>query len=44
MINGNTKETHVWHCVASEGFRATFILLFNTEDKYNKAVEFLMRA
>jgi hypothetical protein len=44
MINGNTKETHVWHCVASDGFRATFILLFNTEDKYNKAVEFLMRA
>ena len=44
MYYGNAENTELWHCVASEGFRVTFILTFVTEDKYNKAVEFLMRA
>lgn len=44
MYYGDTKDTEFWHCVATEGFRVTFILTFATEDKYNKAVEFLMRA
>lgn len=44
MYYGNTQDSELWHCVASEGFRVTFILTFVTEDKYNKAVEILTRA
>lgn len=44
MYYGNTADSELWHCVASEGFRVTFILTFTSEDKYNNAVDALMRA
>lgn len=40
---GDTEDTKFWHCVATEGYRITFLLTFTTKDKYNRAVEFLMR-
>jgi len=43
MYYGNKPETTLWHCVVSNCFRVTFILTFDTEDKYNKAVELLTR-
>jgi|694.fasta_scaffold02953_27 hypothetical protein len=44
MYYGNVEDSKLWHCVASEGFRVTFILTFAAEDKYNTAVEILTRA
>lgn len=43
MYYGDEPNTTLWHCVASNCFRVTFILIFHSQDKYDRAVEFLMR-
>ena len=42
-VMGKTEKDAVWHCAAAFNTRYTFIFMYDNEDNYNKAVNFLTR-
>jgi len=38
---GSTPETHYWHCALAPSLRFTWLFGFNSEEKYNQALDIL---